>query len=92
MLSKIDQPHFSYEYSKFNYSRSKEQTARIAVWRELGCKNFNIYTLEASFCGPKPVKFEPHRGNKRTPTANDLNYHFNTKDFLDCGRHLCEAL
>jgi hypothetical protein len=48
--------------------------------------------LESSFCGPKPVKFEPHRGNKRAPSINDLNYHFITKDFIDCGKHLCEAL
>ena len=67
-------------------------TARIAVWRELGSKIPNIFTLEASFCGPKPVKFEPHRGNKRAPTLNDLNYHFITKDFLDTGKHICEAL
>jgi len=29
----------------------------------------NIFTMESSFCGPKPVKFEPHRGNKKAPTA-----------------------
>ena len=38
------------------------------------------------------MKFEPHRGSKRAPSINDLNYHFITKDFLDTGKHLCEAL
>lgn len=52
----------------------------------------NIFTLEASFCGPKPVKYEPHRGNKKAPTLQDLNYHFNSKDYLDIGKNLCQTL
>ena len=48
--------------------------------------------MEASFCGPKPVKFEPHRGNKKGPSLNDLNYHFNTEDFTDAGLNLCKTL
>jgi hypothetical protein len=55
----------AYDYSRFNYCKSKEQTARIAIWRELGCKLPNIFTMEASFCGPKAVKYEPHRKNKK---------------------------
>lgn len=61
LMSKLAQPHFSYDMSRFSTCRSKEATARIAVWRDLGSKHCNIFTLEASFCGPKPVKFEPHR-------------------------------
>ena len=48
--------------------------------------------MEASFCGPKSVKFEPHRGNKRPPAASEMNYHFNTKDYTDVGLSLCETL
>lgn len=65
LMSKLAQPNFSYDYSRFNYCKSKEQTARIAIWRELGCKIPNIFTMEASFCGPKVVKYEPHRKNKK---------------------------
>ena len=92
LMSKICQPHYSYDYSRFNVSRYKEQTSRIAVWRDLNMKCQNIFTLEASFCGPKPVKYEPHRGNKKAPTLQDLNYHFNSKDYLDIGKNLCQTL
>jgi hypothetical protein len=92
LMSKLAQPHYSYDYSRFNTNRTKEQTARIAVWRDLGSKHSNIYTMEASFCGPKPVKFEPHRGKAKAPTAQELNYHFNTQDYLELGQNLCKTL
>jgi hypothetical protein len=41
---------FSFDDSKFSIHRSKEATARIAMWREL--KIPAVYTMEASFCGP----------------------------------------
>jgi hypothetical protein len=41
--------------------------------------------MESSFCGPKLVKYEPHRNNKKGFTNNELNYHFNTKDSMDIG-------
>lgn len=44
---------FSYDYSRFKVQRNKEQTARITLWRELRLPN--IFTMEASFCGPKAV-------------------------------------
>lgn len=91
-MSKIAQPHYSYDYSRFSVNRSKEQTSRIAVWRDLGSKHSNIYTMEASFCGPKPVKFEPHRGKQKAPTAQELNYHFNTQDYLEVGQNLLKTL
>lgn len=62
------------------------------MWRELGSKNPNIFTLEASFCGPKSVKYEPHRGNKRAPPQNEVNYHFITKDYSEIGSSVCETL
>ena len=87
LMSKLAQPHFSYDYSRFNVSRGKEHTARIAVWRELNSKANNIFTMEASFCGPKPVKFEPHR--KKQTFTSQLNYHFITEDFRTVGKQLC---
>lgn len=92
LLSKIASPHFSYEYSRFNVCRSKEHTARIAVWRDLGSRHNNIFTMESSFCGPKPVKYEPHRGSKKQPTSSELNYHFNTQDYKIMGEKLCRVL
>lgn len=91
-MSKIAQPHFSYDYSRFCVGRGKEQTARVAVWRDLGCKHANIFTMESSFCGPKPVKYEPHRGYKKAPTVQELNYHFTTKDLAKIGETLCQTL
>lgn len=40
---------FSFEQSRFSISRSKESTARVAMYRELNVTN--IFTMEASFCG-----------------------------------------
>ena len=49
ILSKIN-PYFSYEYSRFGVQKSKEATARVALYKEL--KNVpNIYTMESSFAG-----------------------------------------
>jgi len=48
--------------------------------------------MEASFCGPKPVKYEPHRGSKKAPTNSEMNYHFNTEDLCMIGQKLCETL
>lgn len=92
LMSKIAQPHFSYDYSRFCVGRGKEQTARVAVWRELGCKHANIFTMEASFCGPKPVKYEPNRDVKKAPTVQELNYHFTTKDLENVGESLCQTI
>lgn len=48
MLSKMN-PHFVFEYSKFGVQKSREATARIAIWKELQIPC--VYTMEASFCG-----------------------------------------
>ncbi len=37
-------------YSRFAVQKSKNSTARIAMWKELNVPY--IYTLEASFLGP----------------------------------------
>lgn len=41
--------YFSYDYCRFSCHKSKESTARIALFRDL--KITNIFTMEASFCG-----------------------------------------
>lgn len=40
---------FSFEFSRFSMHKSKDATARIAMWKEI--KIPSIYTMEASFCG-----------------------------------------
>jgi hypothetical protein len=90
LMSTLAHPNYSYDYSKFAQERSKEQTARIAMWQHLGSKHPNIFTLEASFCGPQPVKHEPNR--TRQPYPQEVNYHFNTSDYLEIGQNLCKTL
>lgn len=41
--------YFSFEQSRFSMSKSKDGTARIAMFKELNIPN--IFTMEASFCG-----------------------------------------
>lgn len=56
---------FSYSYSRFNYSKSKEATAWISLYQDL--KIPNVFTMEASFLGPDIGEFS--------------NKHFNTELF-----------
>jgi hypothetical protein len=41
--------YFSFEQSRFSVHKSKEETARVTLWRELMIPC--VYTMEASFCG-----------------------------------------
>jgi len=48
--------YFSFESSRFSVHRSKEATARVSMWRELGIPN--VFTMEASFCGADKGELE----------------------------------
>lgn len=43
-------PYFCYEYSRFGVQKSKEATARVALYKEL-VDVPNIFTMESSFAG-----------------------------------------
>ena len=68
--------YFSYKNSKFSYSRTKEATARIALYKEV--KIPNIFTMEASFCGASQGDLS--------------GVHFNTDHFKLAGKSLFDAL
>jgi len=76
ILSKLAPDHFSYDFSRFKVQRHKESTARISIWRLLRIPN--VFTMEASFCGPK--------------VKEDVNYHFNSQDLENIGKSLCQSL
>lgn len=67
---------FSFEQSRFSMSRSKDGTARIAMFKELNIPN--IFTMEASFCGADKGEFK--------------DQHFTTDMFMTAGRRLLETL
>jgi len=75
ILSKL-LDYFSFEQSRFSMSKTKEGTARIAMYKELNIPN--IFTMEASFCGAD-------RGEIK-------NQHFTTDYYMNAGRRLLEAL
>ena len=58
----------SFDYSAWRFSchKSKEGTARVAVFRDI--KTCNIFTMEASFCG---VKDGTHFGTKEFKKAGE---------------------
>ena len=62
--------------ARFGNQRSKENTARMALWRELNVPA--TYTMEASFCG---CDKGPQKG-----------FHFNTYSLKEIGRDLCRSL
>lgn len=67
---------FSFQECNFKVQRSKESTARVVVWRELGLAN--SFTLEASFAGPSEGA---HQGA-----------HFSIAHLEGMGRATCEAI
>ena len=67
---------FSFEDCSFRVQRSKESTARIVSWRQLGL--INSFTLEASFAG-----------SNIGPLAN---CHYTIQDLEEMGHSLCDAL
>ena len=57
-------------------SKSKEQTARMTMWKEL--KIPAVYTMETSFCG--------------TDIGPNPGFHFSSESLIETGRKLCLAL
>ena len=76
MLSKLND-QFSFENSRFGIQKSKEATARIALWKEL--KNSPcIFTLESSFAG--------------VDIGKETGFHLTTQMLEALGRDLCRTL
>lgn len=67
---------FSFPDCRFSIHKSKESTARVALWREY--KIPNIFTLEASFYG-----YDVKEG-KTVP--------YTITDFMNIGRSLCKSI
>lgn len=67
---------FSFESCRFSMHKSKEATARIAMYREL--KIPAIFTLEASFSGADMGQYK--------------DMHFTTEHLMTMGRKVLEAL
>jgi len=75
ILWKVAQ-NFSFKDCSFGVQKSKESTARIVGFKELGL--VNSYTMEASFCGSN---FGKH-----------CDKHFNTRHLEHMGHYFCEAI
>jgi hypothetical protein len=75
ILSKLCD-YFSFEYCRFSMHKSKEATARIAMWKEL--KIPNIFTMEASFSGADKGVLK--------------DQHFTSEHLMMSGRKVLEAL
>lgn len=67
---------FNYDDCSFAVQKSKENTARIVLWREIGL--VNSYTMEASFAG---ATMGPNKGNQ-----------FASRDFESMGRSFCTCI
>ena len=67
---------FSFSECSFVVQKSKESTARVVVWKEMGITN--TYTLEASFCGADYGKY--------------ADFHFNTDLMQEVGYSFCETI
>ena len=67
---------FSFKDCAFGLQKSKEATARIVLYKELGISN--SFTLESSFCG---ADFGKH-----------AEFHFSTEHYQEIGHNLCDAI
>jgi hypothetical protein len=75
LLSKLC-PFFAFNHCRFGVQKSKEATARVALFKEL--KISNVFTMESSFCGNDQGKY--------------AGYHFNIENFESIGREFCRTL
>ena len=75
MLSQTS-PIFSFKDCNFKVQRSKESTARVALWRQLGIKN--CFTMESSFSGANFGKYE--------------GLHFTPKHWIEIGHDFCNTI
>uniref|UniRef100_A0A915EKJ0 Cytosolic carboxypeptidase N-terminal domain-containing protein n=1 Tax=Ditylenchus dipsaci TaxID=166011 RepID=A0A915EKJ0_9BILA len=69
-------PGFSLRDCRFSISKSKEFSARIAVWRQFGVER--AYTMEATYCG---YDLGPMAGQQ-----------IRVKDLKEMGEQLCQAI
>ena len=67
---------FSFADCNFAVQKSKETTARVVLWRELGL--VNSYTMESSFCG---ADFGKH-----------CDFQFNVEHLQEIGHNFCDAI
>ncbi|XP_072243913.1 cytosolic carboxypeptidase 1 isoform X1 [Leuresthes tenuis] len=75
ILSQIA-PAFSMASCSFVVERSKESTARVVVWREIGVKR--SYTMESTLCGCDQGKYK--------------GLHIGTRELEEMGAQFCMAL
>ncbi|XP_076010306.1 cytosolic carboxypeptidase 1 isoform X2 [Genypterus blacodes] len=75
LLSQIA-PSFSMASCSFVVERSKESTARVVVWREIGVKC--SYTMESTVCGCDQGKYK--------------GLQIGTRELEEMGAHFCVAL
>ncbi|XP_026177502.1 cytosolic carboxypeptidase 1 isoform X4 [Mastacembelus armatus] len=75
ILSQIA-PAFSIASCSFVVERSKESTARVVVWREIGVQR--SYTMESTLCGCDQGKYK--------------GLHIGTRELEEMGAHFCVAL
>lgn len=76
---------FSVKDTKFRLEKSKESTARIVMYKELGI--LNSYTLEASFYGPSHVAALQNRDPEEGEANGDS--HLQPEHLEALGRDLC---
>lgn len=67
---------FSFADCDFGIQKSKEATARIVIYKELGV--VNSYTIESSFCGADFGKYR--------------DFHFNPLHLQEFGKDFCDTL
>lgn len=82
---------FSFGSSNFKVQKSKESTARVVGWRELGL--VNSFTLEASFAGASTGKYAGASGlplscSTRLPPPTRIHHFHSCRSGANAGERL----
>uniref|UniRef100_A0A4W5KPJ3 tubulin-glutamate carboxypeptidase n=1 Tax=Hucho hucho TaxID=62062 RepID=A0A4W5KPJ3_9TELE len=87
-------PAFSMASCSFVVERSKEATARVVVWREIGVQR--SYTMESTLCGCDQGKYKvctsEERGNPNFISVCVQGLQIGTRELEEMGAQFCVAL
>uniref|UniRef100_A0A4W5M7H8 tubulin-glutamate carboxypeptidase n=1 Tax=Hucho hucho TaxID=62062 RepID=A0A4W5M7H8_9TELE len=83
-------PAFSMASCSFVVERSKEATARVVVWREIGVQR--SYTMESTLCGCDQGKYKVGQGEPYVNNVCVQGLQIGTRELEEMGAQFCVAL
>lgn len=86
-------PGFSLQDCRFSITKSKEFSARIAMWRQFGLER--VYTMESTYCGFDTGRYAGKQVCSVLPPMlahSTFPFQITISDLMEMGKNLCEAV